>query len=786
MIENFGLTSAQINEQIKLGNVNIIDNRSSRKVIDIVRQNVFTLFNLILIGLMVLMLFTKGLTDALFGIVIIINSLIGIAVELKSKTELDNLSILSQNKITVLRDGVEVRIAPSEVVLGDSIVLSPGDQVVVDGVLEQVNGLRADESHLTGESDTISKSVGEQLLSGSFITEGTGILKTEKVGAEVYANKLTNAAKVYKKSDSELQSGINSILKFVSIVIVPFSILIVWAQSNAFGGFVEIMATDQWRDVLASATAAIVSMIPEGLVLLTTLNFALAVIVLSRKNVLVSEMNSVETLARVTTLCLDKTGTLTTGKIVADSIDYLGEDSIAARDQINEVLYTLTNEPGSNDTAVAIAEYLLRTKNNPTGHCDNYTITPFNSKDKYSKISIGTGTGKSSSVIPAQAGIQPYAGATQPEIAASPSGPRNDDNRATEYVLGAPDFILDKSSNVLERASNYADQSYRVLAFKNSETGKPLCLVKLTEQIRDDAKATLEYFHKQGVRPILISGDNLKTVAAISEKVNLPLGKVKAFDATGLLTEQSQLQEVLREFNTFARVTPEQKLAIVKALQADGETVAMTGDGINDALALKEADLGVAMPNASSVTKSVSEIVLMDGKFSSLPFVVGQGRRIMANMERVSSLFLTKTSYAFVLAILTTIFHENFPYSPRYMTIISALVIGVPSFFLALEPNNTPYKKGFLKRVLHFSIPAGLLIGVVEFIAFRWVSIAFELNHHDSQLFGGALLFVLAFIVLVIKCRPYKPWKIIMLFILFTTPLYLFLLPVTHLFFFVR
>lgn len=728
-----GLTTKEVDEQIAKGNQNISKLKSSRTFFSILRENIFTLFNFILISLSVIMFLVSGLSDALFGSIIIVNTIIGIVVEVKSKLVLDRLSILGQNKVKVIRDGENKVVLPKELVVGDIVVLSQGDQIVVDGSVISSISLAMDESNLTGESDSVSKVSGDQILSGSFVASGQGIMKVEVVGDNVYASKISTFTKKYENNLSELQIGINKILKIVSIFILPFSLLIMFSQSISLGGIEKVLTSSLWIEAIKSSTAAIESMIPQGLVLLTSLNFAIAIILLSKKNVLIQEMQSVETLARVGTICLDKTGTLTTGNINVEKIIF---DDSKDLDTI-KALYTLTCLPGSNASACAISKFLdekypnLKKKYNSL----YYSISPFDSKVKRSTITI----------------------------------------KGTEYILGAPEIILDKiNDEILE----LIEDGSRVLVF--CESKKIKATIVLSEEIRGSAKKTLEYFKQQNVRPIIISGDNEKTVSNIASKVGID---VKSYDCQNLPQNIGEVQKIVMDFNVFTRVTPEQKLLLIKALKEEGEIVAMTGDGVNDAMAIKEANLGIAMNNASSITKNISQIVLLDSNFSSLPSVVGQGRRIMANMERVASLFLNKTFYSITLGILVTVFMTNYPYLPRHMTIISALTIGIPSFLLAIPKNNTPYKKGFLKRVLGFSIKTGVSIGLLLFGSTLIFSNILHLQKNVSHTYISLILFALSFVILVIVCRPLKGWKIGMLIGIIIVLAFIYLFPVSQEFF---
>ncbi|MDR2565065.1 MAG: HAD-IC family P-type ATPase [Bifidobacteriaceae bacterium] len=806
-----GLTDAEVQRRISLGQVNDFRQKSSRSWLSILRSNVLTIFNFLLIGLTLVVLVTGSYPDALFGFVIIVNSIIGILVEYRAKRTLDKLSVLSTNQQSVIRDGVEKPISFDQIVLDDILVLRSGDQILVDGKVLQSQSLRVDESQLTGESDEIDKKIDDQLFSGSYVTYGQGIAKVIAVGADSFANQISNQSKQFKLAPSDLRDGINAILRYISFGIIPLSLLMLWSQVRAVGGWELLFTTDRWREALVLTTGGIVGMIPEGLVLLTSLNFALSSIILARQKVMVQQMQAVETLARIDVLCLDKTGTITTGEIRLDDIIWLDElanspvrqtstlinrgrkdgketsvypNETAAGDfkpsqSYNEnsqslgisassykklqALFTLVSQPGSNQSAQAIAQGVSKilsstkfetsdSQNFDTSIVSELSDVPAQRAQNQAKPSSLTMNGSlpapvSNQTVPNhQLLITNYA--PFDSVKKSSSGTID----GVTYTLGAPEFLLKEvpDSKIANQVEVLQAAGFRVILFQAGQQN--LAIIKCSETIRDDAKATISYFLEQGVHPVIISGDSEKTVRAIANQVGV--------------------EEI------YTRVTPQRKVELVQNFQMQGKVVAMTGDGVNDALALKTADLGIAQKNASAVTKSVSELVLLDGKFSHLPEVVAQGRRVMANMERVASLFLVKTFYSVILAISTIVFSVDYVFLPRQMTIVSALTIGIPAFFLALPANSTKYTRGFLRRVLKFSVPWGIGIGLVVFgVYFYLLQSSSIFNPHGM---ATICIFGLAFLVLMLKSRPLLSWRLGMIIGLILLSFLLFYLPLSQ------
>lgn len=716
-----GLSSADVAARVSAGKVNVTDDTSSRSLWEIIRGNLFTLFNAILGVALVVVLSVGAWKDAVFGFVLVFNTLIGAVTEYRAKRTLDRLAILNQSEVTVIRDGAEHRVPTREVVLDEVMRLTLGDQIPADGEVLTSSGLEVDESMLTGESEPVDKAPGDAVLSGSAVVAGSAVVRATKVGPDAYAQKITSQAKQFSLVGSELRSGINKVLVVISWVIVPIAFLLFWSQIRNEGGFQVAFSTGGWREAVVQAIAGIVGMVPEGLVLLTSINFALAAIILARRKVLIQELPAVEVLARVDVLCLDKTGTITDGTVELDELVEI-EEIPGSR----ALLATLAREPNASPSAAAIAPGLSEVT-----AVTQEVVVPFSSARKW-------------------------------------SGHRTE---AGSWVFGAPEVLLASRAaddDVVARVRELATSGARVLLLArvpgegeiDEQTlpadVQPALLAVLRERVRPDAAQTLEYFAAQDVEVKVISGDNPATVGTIAASVGLVGGE--SIDARMLPDDREALREPVRNGRVFGRVTPEQKRAFVHALQDDGRTVAMTGDGVNDALALKDADLGIAMGNGAAATKAVARVVLLDGKFSTLPGVVAEGRRVIANMERVAALFLTKTTYAVLLAVVVALVAWPYPFLPRHLTLVGALTIGTPAFFLALAPNNQRYRKGFLDRVLQLAVPCGLICGSGVLVVFGTL----HLRGEELQASTGATLtlIVMALWLLAILARPWNWWRL--------------------------
>ena len=658
-----GLRASQVEQRVREGLTNgsgAIKTQSER---DIILKNVITPFNILNFVLAALVLLVGSFKNMLFMGVILCNILIGSFQEIRAKHTIDKLSLVAAPRAHVVRDGKLLEIPVEEIVLDDILRLSAGGQVCADCIL--VSGqCEVNESLLTGESDPIVKGPGDLLLSGSFVVSGSCLAKAEHVGADNYASQITNSAKYVKKPNSEILYWINRIIKWVSVVIAPVGLLLFCKQ--------YFLTDSGIQDSVVSTVAALVGMIPEGLVLLTSVVLAVSVLRLSRHKTLVQELYCIETLARVDTLCLDKTGTITEGSMQVDELAPLDGSPAEAEAALSALAAHL---PDENPTALAIK---ARYSQDPGWDCTQ--VQPFSSARKWSGASFqGKGT----------------------------------------YVMGAAEFILGEAAAPLrEQIEAYSQKGQRVLllawsAGEFQEKGlpadmKPLALVLLSDTIRKEAPETLRYFAEQGVDIKVISGDNPVTVANIAQKAGLANAGAYV-DASTLSTEKA-LREAARRYSVFGRVTPQQKLDLVKALKADGHTVAMTGDGVNDVLALKESDCSIAMASGSDAARTVSQLVLLDSNFASMPRVVQEGRRSINNWQRSASLFLVKSIFSVLLAFFFIFIPRDYPFEPIQMTLISALTIGAPSFILALEPNRERIRGKFIINVLQKALPAALTI----------------------------------------------------------------------------
>ena len=700
-----GLTAEEVSARVRGGQTNASGERTSRSFAEILRANIVTRFNFILGILLAAILAVGQLQDALFGIVLVSNSLIGIVQEVRAKRTLDQLAVLNAPRARVVRDGLASDIAVEEVVLDDIIDLRTGDQVVADGIVRTSDGMQVDESLLTGEAEPVDKNVAGQILSGSFVVAGSGRYQATGVGANSYARKLAAEARRFKLVHSDLIAGINQILRYITWAIPPVAVLLAFSQLHSGGG---------WRDAVTGTVAGLVGMVPQGLVLLTSIAFGVAAVTLARRKVLVQQLPAVEGLARVDTVCFDKTGTLTDGTIAFDRVERLDDAA-----PIDAALGALADDENRNTTLAAIAQAF------PSA--DGWvraSSVPFSSARKWSAASFGAnGT----------------------------------------WVLGAPEIVLGKNSTgELSRAADLAATGHRVLVLARSDvpldgdrlpTGvRAAAFVLFAEQVRPDAAETIAYFAQQGVAMKVISGDSPLTVATVAARVGVPNAEVP-FDARELPADSESIGALLDERSVFGRVTPQQKQAMVTALQARGHTVAMTGDGVNDALALKLADIGIAMGSGAPATKAVAQLVLLDDRFASMPGVVAEGRRVTANIERVANVFVTKTFWATLLALAVGIALWPYPFLPRDLTIIDTLTIGIPSFFLALAPNLRRYVPGFVGRVLRFTIPAGIVVAVAVVAAF-WLARSHNLPLVQQRTGATLVALMLSLAVLVVLALP--------------------------------
>lgn len=667
-----GLNSIEVAERISKGLINTKTVLPTKTVGQIVASNVFTLFNGLNIVLAALVLLAGSPKNALFAGVIFTNTIMGIFQELKAKSTIEKLSLLNQRSVEVLRDGSVQNIPGEQVVLDDVVVLSPGNQIVADGILLSGEQLEVDESSLTGESDPVSKSSGDRVLSGSFVASGGGLLKVTDVADGTYISKLSDEARKFKKIHSELRSSIDRIVKGIIWIIAPLGSVLMASQ--------VFFSDKSWNEAVVSSIAGIIGMVPEGLVLLTTVSFLVGVVRLSKWNTLVQELPATEALARVDTICLDKTGTLTEGDLQLSDIVFLdsGIDRATVEQEIAAAVHSFAS---SNPTKKAIVSRFPNDPGLPVSE-----KIPFSSDKKWSAVKLSSG-----------------------EVLA----------------LGAPEVLVDSLDGI--EIDDLASSGKRIVLFAKG-AGKtvecafssglsPVAVLVLEDKVRAEAPETLRYFKQQGVDVKIISGDNPVTVSAIAAEAGVEQAE-SYIDARALPEDVSELVPFLEKYTVFGRVTPHQKRDLVKALKLMGRTVAMTGDGINDILALKESDCGIALASGSEATKSVAQLVLLDSNFSSLPKVVSEGRRIVNNLERVAGLYLTKTIYSIALALIFSLTALPYPFIPIHLTLMGSLAIGIPSFFLALSPNDRKVDRGFLYRVLSTTVPKGITVALSTFLMF--------------------------------------------------------------------
>lgn len=798
-----GLSFKQVAHARAADETNEFDNSSSRSIVAILRANVFTIFNAILASAVVVVLAVGSWQDAVFGFVLLLNTLTGTIAELRAKRALDNLAVLAAPTAHVIRDGEAKDIEVSQVVLGELLELRSGDQVPADGQVLSSNGCEIDESILTGESVAVRKHENDQVLSGTTVIGGSARIRVTAVGEHSYANRLAMEARKYSVVTSELQEGTNRVLTWISWVIVPMTLLLLWSQLRVAGGISGSLDSGQWKGAVVLAVAGVVGMVPQGLVLLTSVNFAAAAMTLARRKVLVQELPAVEVLARVDMLCLDKTGTLTSGAVELDHIESCLGSACADGDGDSPAAGKVSADAaaggsagtgsgavvpasGDDDARAALAYLVGGSEANATGSAIAAGLTGL--EPAQARYAIAFNSARKWSAVQTQAGAY-VLGAPEIVLAGSTgSGSTEADNADSDGTgLGSTD------NAALERVKALAGTGKRVLVLAHSNQAldqsenptlpKDLTaalLVVLAEQVRPDAAQTLDYFKRQGVAVRVISGDNPVTVAAIAAHLGLRNpdgGEPVGVDARTLpaIEDTQALADVLEKHTVFGRVTPEQKRAFVNALKSRGHTVAMTGDGVNDALALKDADLGIAMGNAAPATKAVSRLVLLNSQFDALPSVVAEGRRVIANMERVASLFLTKTTWAALLAAVVAITGFVYPFLPRQLTIVSSLTIGIPAFVLALAPTNQRYHAGFLSRVLRLSVPAGVIV-VVGVLCARLTLILMGSNRNQISSVCTLVLVAGGLWLLSLTARPWVWWRAVLVALMSTAALAVVLL----------
>ncbi len=698
-----GLSDGEVQERVEKGYVNSALKSTSKSYWSIIRTNIFTLFNGLNLLLGVLVLVYGDIKNALFLGIVTVNIIIGIIQEIRSKKTVEKLSLLTEPKVTVIRNGAEQELDINSLVVDDVIVLKAGNQIPSDSVV--ISGtVRVNESMLTGEQDSVTKLEGENLFSGSYLVSGSCFARVDKVGEDNYSSKIISSGKKYKAPNSELMRSIKWIIRTVTIMIFIIGPLVFLNNAKNLNNI---------GDIVNKSVGSIIGMIPEGLVLLTSMALAVGVIRLAKKRTLVQELYCIETLARVNMLCLDKTGTITEGTMQV-------EDTVLfdKKTDVNEIIGNMTRILDDNNATFNA----LKERYQANTEMEYLLKMPFDSAKKMSAVTFENDT----------------------------------------YIVGAPEFVLkERMSEVADEVNKNAAKGFRVLVLvrtkaKISEKDfnvnrmKIIALIVLSDKIRENAKETLEYFARQGVNLKIISGDNPITVSKIAERVGLK-NFDKYVDATTLDTDE-KIYEAVKKYTIFGRVTPPQKKQIVKALKVQGFTVGMTGDGVNDVMALKEADCSIAMASGSDAARNSSELVLLDSDFSALPSVVAEGRRVVNNINRAASLFLVKTTYSVLLAICMTIMGIETPFEPIQLTYISSILVGFPSFFLAIEPNNTKISGSFLQRVVKTSTPAGITITIMIVLAHI---LAPELIAAGQM--GTLCLYIYAlmqFFVLFNTCKP--------------------------------
>ena len=707
-----GLTAAQVARRVATGRANLTAAPDARPVAQILRANLLTRFNVIIGLLASLVLIFGSPLDALFGLVVVANSVIGVGQELRTRRTLRRLAIVARSPVRVRRDGRDQQVYPEEVVRDDLSLLGTGDTVPVDGEVTATDGLEVDESLLTGEPDSVPKPVGAPLRSGSFVVAGSGSFTATQVGPDAYAARLAVEASAFNLADSELYRGIDRFLTWLTWVIVPVGGLLVVRQ---------VTSDLRLPQAVVGSVAGLAPMIPEGLVLITSVALAAGVIRLGRHRCLVQELPAVETLARVDVLVLDKTGTLTEpGMVLARLMPaHPGHDPATLR----RVLAALAAEdPRPNPTMRAIAE-----ASGPAPAWPVRNHVAFSSARGYCAAELADhGT----------------------------------------WFLGAPDVLLADDDPLTVDAVLLAGQGLRVLALATApslerDDRDGAALIGLEQRVRSGAADTLRFFATEQVSVRILSGDDPASVGAVAARLGVP-GAEQPLDARQLPADPSALAAALADHPVIGRVEPRRKRDLVAALQAQGHTVAMTGDGVNDTLALKQADLGIAMGSGSPAARAVAKIVLLSNDFATLPRVVAEGRRVLANIERVANLFLTKTVYAITLAILIGLAQLPYPMLPRHITLVATLTIGVPSFLLALAPSSEIARPGFVARVLRFAVPAGLICAAASFSAYLLARGGGD-DLRQERSVATICLFLTAVFVLLLVARPLRVWKLAML-----------------------
>lgn len=713
---NVGLTSAQVEQRTQQNLVNVSSIKTSKSIGNILFKNIFTFFNMTCLTVCLGLVLVGAYSDLVFMLIVVSNTVIGIVQEIRAKNTMDKLSLTNSNFTKVVRDGEEFEVYKNEVVLDDVLCLNPGMQIACDSIV--IDGqIEVNESLLTGESQPVKKFKGDTLLGGSFISSGTCKAKVNKIGNENYISQLSEKAKTFKQSKSELLTSLRSLIKMITIFMVPIAIMMLYNNYTFYTNNPELNYSLPYM-VITKTAGCIVAMIPAGMFLLTSVALAVSVIRLAKKRTLVQELYCIEMLARTDVLCLDKTGTLTNGSMSVKDVILLGKKTEKDIDKIVSSMVASFHD--ANNTALALKSYFGK----PTYSADK--SLPFSSERKFMGCkfrNVGT------------------------------------------FKLGAYEYVMDKpSESIKKQAEQYALQGYRVLLLVESDSnfGKanctPIAFILLQDNIRKDAPKTIEWFKQNGVDIKIISGDNPVTVSEVARRVGVE-NYNQYISLHGL--SNNEVIEAASKYSIFGRVSPEQKAILVKALKAQGKTVAMTGDGVNDILALKEADCSIAIAAGSDAARSVSHLVLLDSNFGSMPSVVAEGRRVVNNIQKSSSLFLMKTVFAIFISIFVLCMNETYPFSPIQFILLEMFVIGLPSFLLALQPNTNKINGKFLANVAKNTLPAGICL-VVATIAMYIYQMFTNISSAQLVTMASLAIIVVGFMVLFKMCKPFNAFKSVM------------------------
>ncbi len=714
---NEGLTSAQVKKRTEDNLLNISKIKTSKSIWSIFSKNIFTFFNITCLVVAIALIQVGAYTDLTFMLIVVLNTTIGIVQEIRAKKTMDKLSLTNSNFTKVIRDGEEEEIYKTEVVLDDVLCLNPGMQIACDSIV--LDGqVEVNESLLTGESLPVKKKKGDTLLGGSFISSGTCKAKVNKIGDDNYISQLSVKAKTFKQAKSELLTSLRTLIRIITIFMIPIAIVMLYNNYTYYSANPSTEYSLAYM-IITKTSGCIIAMIPAGMFLLTSVALAVSVVRLAKKRTLVQELYCIEMLARTNVLCLDKTGTLTSGSMSVKDVVMLSTKK-TDKDVDKIIASMVASFHDANHTALALKSYFGK----PVYTADK--SMPFSSERKFMACKF---------------------------------------KQTGAYKLGAYEFVLDNPSvEVKKLAEEYSIKGYRVLLLAEcdsnfSSTGaKPIAFILLQDNIRKDAPKTIEWFKQNGVDIKIISGDNPVTVSEVARRVGVD-NYDKYISLYGL--SKNEVIEAATKYSIFGRVSPEQKATLVKALKMEGKTVAMTGDGVNDILALKEADCSIAIAAGSDAARSVSHLVLLDSNFGSMPSVVAEGRRVVNNIQKSSSLFLMKTTFAILISIFVLCFKKTYPFSPIQFILLEMFVIGLPSFFLALQPNTKPIQGKFMANVLRNTLPAGLtLVGVTVaiYIYQMFTGIPTEVLVTMSSL----AIIVVGFIALFAMCRPFNWFKSIM------------------------